>query len=92
MTRAALPRLVQHLAEDYPYPTVIVDAAHCWDKADPKPLAYLILDCSLTCCAVVAGGTSGRWRRTRRLDRQKGRDRDFYEADLALAQFAALKA
>lgn len=41
--------------EDFPYPTIIVDVAHCWDDASPKPYAYFLANKSMSCCLVVRG-------------------------------------
>lgn len=75
---------------DYPFPTVIVDAAHIWDKADPKPFAYLILNQPMTTCAVVKGETFPDWKAVRRMDRHKNREREFYEAPLSCVSFHRL--
>lgn len=75
---------------DYPFSSVIVDAAHIWDKADPKPFAYLILNQPMTVCAVVKGETFHQWKAVRRMDRYKNREREFYEAPLSCVSFHRL--
>jgi hypothetical protein len=75
-------------ADDYPFPTVFVDCCHAWDRALPKPYAYLLTNHALTHAAIVKGSTSGQWQRGRHFD--KGRDRAIYECPKALAEFVHL--
>ena len=39
--------------EDFPYETVIVDACHCYDRARPKPYAYIIFNREMTAAFVM---------------------------------------
>jgi hypothetical protein len=72
---------------DFPFPTMIVDVAHTWDRASPKPFAYLIFNSDLTVCCAVRGETSDMWNRVERWDRGKSRTRTFYECPLDLCDF-----
>jgi hypothetical protein len=83
-------RLAFTSVQDYPYPTVLVDVAHAWDRASPKPYAYVILNAAGTVAALVLGRTRARWRAVTRYDAAKQRHRTFYECPLACAQFVSL--
>ena len=48
-------------AADYPYPTIMVCAAHSWEMADPKPWLYVILNRSRTVAAYIRGDTQPEW-------------------------------
>lgn len=76
---------------DWPYFTMIVDAAHLWDDAEVKPLAYIIMNDDLTACAVVRGMTAERWQRVERYDPGKKRNRTFYEAPLEVVEWHSIK-
>jgi hypothetical protein len=78
-------------ADDYPFPTIIVDVAHTWDNATPKPLAYVILNRAGTHAAIVYGQTSPKWVKTERFDAGKNRTRTFYESPVSLAKFFQLE-
>lgn len=75
---------------DFPYPTIIVDVCHSWDRAFPKPYAYVITNESVTQAIIVLGSTAGAWKRESRFDGRIGRMRDFYECPLEHAQFRSL--
>lgn len=78
-------------ADDFPYQTVIVDACHCYDKARPKPYAYIIFNSQLTHAMVVnVRETIGAWSRTVKLDRKKNRRRKFYECPVSEARFVTI--
>jgi hypothetical protein len=77
-------------AADYPFSTVIVDVAHTWDRAQPKPVAYVILNNAGTVAAVVHARTFPRWRKVTKHDQAKGRDRTFYECPLSCVKFLAI--
>ena len=73
---------------DFPYQTVIVDACHCYDKAKPKPYAYLILNRDMTSAFVVnVRDPFTSWTRVEKRDRFKGRLRSFYECPVDLVSF-----
>jgi hypothetical protein len=76
--------------EDFPYPSLIVDACHCFDRASPKPYAYFILNREMTVAFLVMSDTSKQWKRVTKLDRFKNRNRDFYECPLDLVRVVAL--
>jgi hypothetical protein len=78
--------------DDFPHDTVIVDACHCYDRAVPKPYAYLILNRDMTCALCVnVRDTVSSWHRTERLDRHKNRIREFYECPVALVSCAQIR-
>lgn len=75
-------------ADDYPFDTVFVDARHCFDRARPKPYAYLILNRDMSCAIRVdVRATIGSWQVVEGLDRSKGRDRAWYACPKSLVQF-----
>lgn len=76
---------------DFPYNTIIVDAAHCWDRARAKPSAYFILNSDATTAILVRGNTRKSWLKVKRYDRQKHRWRWFYECPLGLCEERAIK-
>lgn len=76
--------------KDWPYPTMIVDAAHCWDRAAQKPVVYVILNPEMTVSAIVRAESAPRWSQSRRWDRFKGRERDFYECQMSDVEFRTL--
>jgi len=73
--------------EDFPYDTIIVDVAHAWEKANPKPMAYILTNRSCTVCLVVSTKTSDRWIKKKRWDSKKRRMRVFYECPIELTKF-----
>ena len=48
-------------ADDYPYPTIMVCAAHSWEMSDPKPWLYVIINRSRTVAAYIRGSTQPEW-------------------------------
>jgi len=76
--------------EEFPYPTIIVDATHCWDKATPKPYAYVLTNKQMTCCLIVRGSTRKDWTERQKWDRFKKRMRSFYECPIILTEFRKL--
>lgn len=79
--------------EDFPYETVIVDACHCFDRAHPKPYAYIILNRDMNAGLVIdVRHTLKEWRRVTKRDRHKNRDREFYECPVSAASFVSLAA
>jgi hypothetical protein len=77
-------------AADFPFPTMIVDVAHSWDRANPKPARYLICNDDLSHAGVIEAGTREHWIQTERLDRHCGRTRSYYECPIELVQFIRL--
>ena len=57
-------------ASDWKFPDFIVCAAHSWDKADPKPLAYFIFNRKRTHVAIVYGKDSSTWTKAGKYDRR----------------------
>jgi hypothetical protein len=69
---------------DFPYQTLIVDTCRAFDKAKPKPYAYIICNPALTCALVVdVKATRRHWTRVEKNDRKKGRCTEFYECPIA---------
>jgi hypothetical protein len=79
-------------ADDFPYPTVIVDVAHAWDRADPKPEAYILTNEAATHCMIIRDQTSMHWRRVTKMDRFKKRERTFLECPIEHALFRTISA
>jgi hypothetical protein len=76
-------------AEDFPYPTIIVDAARLWDEAKPKPYGYILLNQKGTHAAVALGRDWKKWKKTKRKDsmRTPPREREYYEAPVHTLRF-----
>lgn len=72
---------------DFPYPSIIVDVAHTWDNAFPKPIAYMIFNASETGYILVKKNTFNSWKKIEKFDRFKKRKRTFYECPLSLCEF-----
>lgn len=68
--------------EDFPFDSVIVDVCHAWDKARPRPSFYIIWNRELTAALIISRKTSRYWKRVRKLDRKKNREREFYECPM----------
>jgi hypothetical protein len=71
--------------DDFPYPSIIVDVAHAWDRAHPKPYAYMIFNDDMTHCCIVKGDTSKHWSRTSKFAR--GREREYLECPIEFCRF-----
>jgi hypothetical protein len=67
---------------DFPYKTIIVDVCHTFDKADPKPYAYFILNNAMTTALVINTNSSIYWKKVSKMDKFKNRIRDFYECPI----------
>lgn len=70
---------------DFPFNSIIVDTCHAYDKAKLKPYAYIIFNREMSACFVVNKKTRAKWFKTTK--RSRGRDRDFYECPIELAEF-----
>lgn len=79
-----------HDKESYPFQTVIVDVAHTWDNARPKPFAYIITNKSSSCCLMVKGDTKKHWKKVEKMDKKKQRMRTFYECPIEYCEFFRL--
>ena len=77
--------------EDFPFPTIIVDVAHAWDKASPKPALYLLFNKDKTHIAIVKRSTSSKWVKSEKADKLKGRSRSFYECPISLVEFCSVR-
>ncbi len=75
--------------EDFPFDTVIVDVDFAWDKAHPKPEAYIIFDKDGSHCAIVRSKTSPHW--VKRARQVGGRTRDYYECSVEYVEFWEVK-
>ena len=77
---------------DFPYKTLIVDACHCYDRAKPKPYAYIIFNREMTAAFVIdVKATKEQWVRVTKKDRFKNRDREFYEVPVAAIRVEEIK-
>lgn len=72
-------------AEDFPFDDVIVDVAHSFDRAEPKPVGYMIFNAQLTHFIWIDSKTSEKW--TIRPIFARGRTRSYYLCPIALARF-----
>jgi len=72
--------------DDFPYSSIIVDVAHTWDRADPKPAAYILTNIDITAAIVIKAKTSDQWVRTQKWDRFKKRNRTFLECPVSLGE------
>ena len=76
--------------ESFPYPTIIVDVAHAWDRAEKKPIAYILTNEDTTNCLVVLGSTFESWKKVSKWDRAKKRIRYFYECPVSETLFYSM--
>ena len=68
---------------DWPFPDFIVCASHSWNRADPKPYAYMILNKHRTHMGIVRGQDSKDWIKVKRQDqRYMGVEQEFYLSPL----------
>ena len=69
--------------EDWKFPDFIICAAHSWDIADPKPLAYMLLNKERTHAAIVYGRDSATWIKAKKRDhRYTDYQQEFYFSPL----------
>ncbi len=80
---------VKHLStqftgrDDWPFPDFIVCATGQWDRAVPKPYAYVYISKDNLHLAVLKGDSSKLWTMDRRKDRRyEGVEQDFYLAPM----------
>jgi len=75
-------------AADYPYPTIMVDAAY---KVDAMPWghlhSYFVVNKSCTHAAYLHGSTRPQWRTEEVYDRKERERRTYYVAPIDLARF-----
>ncbi len=77
--------------EDFPYPTLIIDAADTYDRKRPRPYAYVICNREVTAAFVCyVRETFSSWVRVNKHDKAKKRHRDFYECPISLLRFVRL--
>ena len=74
--------------EDFPYTSIIVDVAHVWDRAKPKPAFYLLFNRARTHIAVVGRSTREAWVKVEKMDKGKNRMRTFYECPIERVKFS----
>lgn len=76
-------------AEDFPYPTVIVDKASTFDRKRPRPFYYFIWNADYSVCIIVdVAKTVKRWRKVERY--AHGRTSAYYELDTARCVFRSV--
>jgi len=56
---------------DFPFPKVLVCATHSWDRAEPKPIEYLIFNRVLTGAIRISATTRQHWWREEIHDRRR---------------------
>jgi hypothetical protein len=78
-------------AEDFPFPNVIVDTAHTWEKARPKPLTYYLWNPDMTCVIIIGAHTRPQWLEKELWDGGKKRQRRFLLCPKALARFVKVR-
>lgn len=76
------PSLRFRTKTEFPYSTLITDAAAHYDRLEKKPDFYFILNADLS-TGFVFSGEADRWTRRRRHSEKRGRERDYYEIALA---------
>jgi hypothetical protein len=80
-------------AEDFPYPTIIVDEVHKVDRIPRGQLwGYVIVNEAGTHVCCLRADTKGRWTIQRRHDKKEGAERAFYVCPVAIGMFCALPA
>jgi hypothetical protein len=79
-------------AADYPFARgVLVDAVHKWQRATPKPYAYVILNASQTVAAIVLASTFPTWTTATIYNSKTGRgSREVYYCPIDRVQFCSL--
>jgi hypothetical protein len=74
--------------EDFPYNSIIVDDAVCYDKMRTKPYAYFIWNAEGTVSILVdVRKTERHWIKLVKFDRFKKIDRTFYECPIKYCSF-----
>lgn len=76
--------------ESFPYDTIIVDVAHTWENANPKPIAYILTNKDTTACLIVETSTSEYWIEVKKWDRFKKRERRFLECPIKYCKFFSM--
>lgn len=77
-------------AETFPYGTTIVVNCHEWDRANPKPDAFIHTNRDSTACLVVRASTFPAW--AKRKLRSRNRWRWVYEIPVARCEFRRMTA
>ena len=80
-------------AEDYPFPTIIVDEVHKVDRIPKGQLwGYVIVNEAGTHVCCLRANTQGRWTIQRKHDKKQGAERAFYVCPVKIGWFCALPA
>jgi hypothetical protein len=78
--------------EDFPYESFFVCAKHSFDRARPKPHAYVILSSDMAHAGIVYGKDSQLWTVERKQDtRRIGYSQEFYIAPLDSVRWQRIK-
>ena len=92
--RVTLPAEVKHreeidftCADDFPFPTVIVDKRRKYDRMKVKPLFHMIISASGNHFIFIPKHTKDKWIKTTRFDSNAKRDIDYYECPLEYVAF-----
>lgn len=77
--------------EDWPFQDFMICATHSWNRAEPKPLAYMILNKERTHAGIVYGKDSSTWTKDKKFDRRyTDYEQEFYFSPLENIVWRAL--
>lgn len=76
--------------EDFPYPSTFVDTCHHYDKAHPKPYAYVHLNREMTAALIIEGRTRSHWSRSVVNVGSQGRVKELYVVALDYTQIVPI--
>jgi hypothetical protein len=76
-------------AADFPFPTVLLGATYRWDDVEPKPVALVLTNRTMSHCLIVPATTRARWRVVRLW--RHGRWHQLYAAPVVCAHFFAME-
>lgn len=72
---------------DFPFPTVVVDAAHRIEKARPLPMAWVILNATGSAAIIVHRTSRKHWQRVELYNRKDAERKPYYTCPLQHCQF-----
>ena len=79
------PQLMFSKEVKFKYNTVIIDACHIFDKHKVKPFYYIIWNKDYTSFIFIdVHHTKNKWIKSKKFDKIKNREREFYEIDVNL--------
>ena len=78
--------------QDWPYEDFSICAVHAWDKARPKPHAFVILSQDMATAGICYGRDAGQWTKAVRPDRRYDNYRqEFYSSPLDLVRWQRIR-